>query len=218
MNTLETSNRYAADAFKFRLYNSLDERNNLHGNNFVLSQPVQRKHQDAFFTHVTPSNDISKAPKDYYFDLRTGDSKSAIGPMNVRPNLYNDNVSPYTSTFERPSLYKSWEPFTTTPINAMKGERVRFIPHAQPCEVAPNTDSRLWTADPNAELYERRLIQSAEDNPYSNHYRRQGLMSMVALYMKPNNDPYSKKIDAPDDTFCNQLQRNGGVPPATTQF
>jgi len=221
MNTLETTNPYAANAFKFSLYNSLGERNNLHGFNYMLSQPVQRKHQDAYFENNRPGppQDIRKAPKDYYFDMRVNDEqKTVIGPLDTRPNIYNDNVAPYTKTFEKPNLYKSWQPFSTTALNVMKGQYVRFIPHEKPCEVAPNNDSRLWVADQNPEMYERGLIMSAKTNPYENHYRRQGLISLVALNMPPRNDYYTKKIDRPEDTFCNQLAKNNGVPPATTAF
>jgi hypothetical protein len=220
MNTLETSNSYTRDAFKYKLYSSLDERNNLHGYNYMLSQPLQRRHQDAYFVNDRPGppQDIREAPRDYYFDMRVNSQeKAVIGPMNTVPNIYNDNVAPYARTFEQPNLLKSWEPFSTTPVNAMKGERVQFIPHT-PCEVAPNSDSRLWVADQNPELYERKLILSAKENPYANHYRRQGMMQMTALYMPNNGDYYTKKITTPDDTFCNQLAKNGGVPPATTAF
>lgn len=220
MNTLETTNTYSGDSFKFQLYDSLEDRNNLFGYNFMLSQPLQRQQHNAHFLNTRPGpvQDIRRAPKDYYFNMRTNNNlKTVLGPMDTRPNLYNDNVLPYTRTFERPDLYKSWEPFTTTAVPAMKGERVRWTPHA-PCEVAPNNDPRLWVADTNAAIYERGLVTSAREQPYANFNARQGLMNLTSINVPPNNDEYMQMVRKPSDTFCAQLKRNNYVPPATTAF
>ena len=220
MNTYETHNSYAEDAFKNTLYDSVAERNNLFGYDYLQHQPLQDRYaSNHFCNHLRGEvRDIHQAPKDYYFDMNTrACEKTVIGPLDTRPNLYNDNVLPYTKTFERPNLYKSWQPFTTTATPAMKGQYVRYIPH-EPCEVAPNNDDKLWVADLNSKLYERRLVTGARDQPYSNWYGRQGLQNLVTQYMPPNNDPYTKKIERPDDTFCASLKRNGNRPPAVTNF
>jgi len=220
MNTYETTNTYAKDAFKFALYEGKQERNALFGYDYLQRQPLQQRYHDNYFCNNLPGNvkDIRAAPKDYYFDMRTEPcEKTVIGPLDTRPNLYNDNVLPYTRTFERPNLYKSWEPFTTTAVPAMKGQYVTYIPH-KPCEVAPNNDDKLWVADLNSKLYERSIISSAREQPYANHYRRQGLVNLISINVRPDGDPYSKKIQTPDDTFCASVARNGGNPPAVTSF
>jgi hypothetical protein len=220
MNTYETTNTYAADAFKYTLYASEGERNALFGYDYLQKQPLQQRYHQGYFRNDLKVNvrDIRQSPKDYYFDMKTREcEKTVIGPLNTRPNLYNDNVLPYTTTFERPNLYKSWQPLTTTAVPAMKGQYVQYIPH-KPCEVAPNNDPKLWVADLNAKMYERSLISSAREQPFANWYRRQGLQNLVSQYVPPSNDPYTKKIARPDDTFCASLKRNGNKPPAVTSF
>lgn len=219
MNTFETTNTYAEDAFKHKLYNSTDERNHMFGYDFMQKQPLQSRYHDNYLcNHLAgATKDIRMAPKDYYFDMKVPEcEKTVIGPLDTRPNIYNDNVLPYTKTFEQPNLYKNWAPFTTTATPAMKGQYVRFIPNTkeETCEVAPNNDPKIWVADLNSKLYERNIISSAREQPYANWNRRQGLINMMTLYMPPNNDPYTQKIDRPDDTFCASTQRNNCVPPA----
>ena len=217
-NGPETFNPYGPD-FKFRLYDSVEERNNLFGNNFMLDTTRERSYMNGHFSQCdkTPE-DIRFGPKQYYYDMRVDDAqKTIMGPMNVRPNLYDDIVVPYLPTFEKTNSYKSWEPFTTTATAVKRGHATEWIPHT-PVEVAPNRDARLWQADQNSLLYERKLISSARENPYANHYRRQGLVSLMALNMRPNNDFYTKKINSLDDTFGETMKKNNNIPPATTSF
>ena len=222
MNVEETTNTYAADAFRRKLYEGgCRERNRMFGFDYLQRQPLLQRHLDNYMCNnrFGANKDIVGAPKDYYFDMRVNDSEKAIiGPLDTRPNLYNDNVLPYTRTFEKPMLYRSWEPLTTTATPVMKGQYVRFIPKKKPCEVAPNNDSTLWVTSLNPRMYERKLIQSAKSQPYANHYRRQGLANLISLNVRSNNDPYTKVLRKPEDGFCESMARNGGTPPAVTSF
>ena len=65
--------------------------------------------------------------------------------------------------------------------------RVQFFP--DPCPPpASNPDPRLWGTDQNAKMLRRQLQLSAQANPYSCWYRRQGLMELAAVSLSP--DPY----------------------------
>jgi len=184
--------------------------NNYHNNYFQNSYPGEGS--------CNTSEDVSKAPQDYYFDLRTkSNQKSVVGFTALTPNLYNDNVLPTTPTIEKPNLYRNWEPFSTTATPVMGGCYTRFIPH-KPVEVAPRQDVSYWGADLNARMYERQIISSAKEQPYANWNRRQALLSLVAENMPSRNDPYLQKIESPDDSFACQLQKSGGKPPAVTSF
>ena len=218
MNAYETTNTYAGDTFKFKLYKSNLERDALFGFNYLQRQPLQQSYHDNHFynTQPGPVRDIRAAPKDYYFDLRTAPcQKSVIGSIHARPNLYNDNVLPHTRTLQRLESHKTWEPLSNTAAPFMKGQYVSWQPHA-PCEVAPNYDDKLWVADMNSKLYERRMITGARETPYANHYRRQGMLNLTAQYMRPDGDPYTKKLSTSNDSLCATLSHNGGHPPAVT--
>lgn len=225
MNCNTTYNSYDSETIKTKLYDSLKQRNELFGYDAQQIQTLQKNYHDNYFTNTFPpegpcnsSQSTSMAPLDYYFDLRTNPSKkTVIGYTALTPNLYDDNVLPTAPTIEEPNLYKNWEPFSTTATPIMKGCYVKFVPH-KPVEVAPRQNIRYWGADLNARLYERRLISSAEEQPYANYYRRQGLLNLISKNVPSQNDPYLKKIDRPTDSFGCQLQRNNGNPPAVTSF
>jgi hypothetical protein len=220
-----TSNTYGQETFKTKLYDSLRQRNELFGYDAQSGQRLQKNYHDNYFQNnysgqnaLYSSRDISQAPLDYYFDLRTnGNQKAVIGFTSLAPNLYDDNVVPSVPTVTKPNLYKSWEPFSTSATPVMKGCYTRFIPHEQ-VEVAPRQDIRYWGADLNSRFYERQIISSAEEHPYSNWYRRQGLINLVAENMPSRSDPYLKKIESSADSFASRIHENGGKPPAVTNF
>ena len=213
MNTIETTNTYSKDSFKYELYPSLCDRNETHGFNFMYQPDQQQRHHDAHFqnTYNGPWKDRTHTPS--LFDTKVDKSqKTLIAPLDVRPNLYNDQVHPWTPTVDPPNLYRSWKPYTTTATPTMTGEYVQFIPHQQPCPVAPINDSSYWVANMNSKLYERRLLSAADEQPYANWYRRQAWAQMLAQNM-PSNDKYTVKLDRPENTYCAAQARNGGQPP-----
>uniref|UniRef100_A0A6C0BN98 Uncharacterized protein n=1 Tax=viral metagenome TaxID=1070528 RepID=A0A6C0BN98_9ZZZZ len=228
MNTIEGTNSYTKPAFKYQLYDSLTERNRTFGYDYMSQSRLQNNHHNAYFSNVYCGSvgDIHQAPKDYYFgsaDLRPRPAPDAcpaqnMAPLDTRPNIYNDNVYPYTNTFVKPTLHRSWQPFTTTATPSMTGSYTQFFPHAQPCEVAPWNSSMVWEADLNAKLYERAIIAGAKEQPYSNWNRRQALAQLINLNAPSNNDIYTQKLSRPDDTFCEAQRRNAGIPPAIVHF
>lgn len=227
MSCRSTYNSYDKQNIHQKLYDSPDQRNELFGYDAQRTQRLQQTYHNNYpngeYTGeeertCDTRHDVSQAPLDYYFDLRTNSNqKSIIGYSAMTPNLYNDNVLPTTPTIKAPNLYKNWEPFSTTPTPVMGGCYTKFIPH-KPIEVAPHTNVRYWGADLNARMYERKIISSANEQPYSNWNRRQGLLNLVAENMPSRNDPYTKKIENPEDSFAYQIQRSCGKPPAVTSF
>lgn len=217
---------YADPGFRRQLYDSVAERNHIFGYDATELPRVQRNYHDTYvcdpYKSCCANNrscDVCTAPKDYYFDLNVDPcQKAVIGFTKFTPNLYDDVVLPGGKpTIEKPNLYRSWEPFSTTATPILKGCYTKWIPH-KPVEIAPRRDPNYWVADLNARLYERSLVGSAKENPYANFYRRQGLINLLAQNMPPRNDPYTKVIASGQDSFACQLQQNSGIGPATTSF
>jgi len=223
MNTLEGSYTYSAPAFKYQLYSSAAERRKLFGYDYMSQSGLQNRHHDAYFqnTYCGPVGDISRAPDDYYYGSANRPMPTwgqNIGYLGTRPNLYNDNVNPWNPTFERPNMYRSWEPLSTTATPAMQGSYTQFLPYEQPCEVAPWNSSKLWVADINSKIYERAMVTGAEEQPYSNWYRRQGLAQLLNINNPERHDDYTVKLDMPENSFCAKLAQNKGVPPAVVNM
>jgi hypothetical protein len=192
MNTLETTNTYADPAMMVTMYDTEEKRNSIFG----VDQIVQSR--------ALPHNaaaDIRRAPKNYYDDMHTNPAeKTLIGPLDSRPTLYNDVLAPYTRNRFAPNTTKTWQPFTTSATPTYGGSPVWN--QTSRCEIAPNMDERLWTPDLNEIIYRRKLVTSAQEQPYANFNRRQGLVELMAINMPPNNDFYTRKINSPDDRFC----------------
>jgi len=154
---------YSSSNIKFKLYDSLEDRNTTFGYNTTLNQRVNNNLHDSYFYEKISG---PEAPKDYYFQMQTDpNNKTVFGELEVldiRPNLYNDNVLPTTPTFESVDLYKNWKPFTTSATPTMKNCYTTFVPH-EPVEVAPRETQHFWEADLNARIHERSLILSAEE-------------------------------------------------------
>jgi hypothetical protein len=222
---MKSYNSYGPPHFRQHLFDSVQDRNRTFGYNKELQQRLQNNYRSSYFNNQFPgqqgcntSQDVSTAPKNYYFNLKTDiNQKTIIGQTHLRPNIYNDNVLPETPTFVRPNLYKSWETFSTTATPVMRGQYTKFIPHT-PVEVAPRQDARYWEADLNARLYERQIITSAKEQPYANWNRRQAFINLIAQNTPSRNDPYLKKLETANSNFGCQLQRNQGIPPAVTSF
>jgi hypothetical protein len=193
-----THNSYSQSDLKWKLYDSVQERNELFGYNHQHLMRVQENHNNSYLVNQFPLS--QPYDTDYYFDLRAKD-KSIIGFTEQTPHLYNDNVLPGQPTIEQPNLYKNWEPFTTTAAPVLKGQYTQFIPHT-PVEIAPRQNSNYWSADLNARLYERQLISSAKEQPYANFYARQGMLNLLAQNMPSSTDRYLRKIEEPSSTLA----------------
>jgi len=216
--TLESNNTYTDDAFKYKLWNSLNDRNQVFGYDKVVQHPVQVNLQNNHFMQGNPgtSGDIRTAPKDYYFDLRVDPKTRAnIGPLGARPNIYNDLQYPWTNNLNKPNLYKNWQPLTTSNTDGLVGQPVRYVAH-NPVELAPNYDPKYKTADLNALIYERKIRLEAQEQPYANFNRRAAQISLMSQNVKFRSDGYMKLITRPEDAFANRDPKL--EPPAVTGF
>jgi hypothetical protein len=206
---------YTSASLRNWLFPTIAERNEAFGYDHLLLPPVQQNYNLFWKTPYTagPSADVSTAPKDYYFNLPANPSReSVIGFVGMQPNLYNDNLLPLSTV--PPNFWKSGELFSTTANPVPSGAYVRYIPHP-PVEIAPNQTRAYWEADLNGRLYERSLINSAKENPYSNWYGRQGLINLLAENIR-TQDPYLQPITGPCESIASQLQRC--EPPAVTNL
>jgi len=91
---------------------------------------------------------------------------------------------------------------------------VRDQPTAQ-CEVAPLGD-RYWVGDLNPLLYERRIMQAADQNPYNFMQARQMLTQFLMKDVVEVKDRYTRQISDLDKSYCMQLNTQG--PPTYTTF
>ena len=82
------------------------------------------------------------------------------------------------------------------------------------CEVAPR-DPRLYVADLNPLMYKRKKLAGAKWNPYRHMQARQAMQQLLALEWNPTNDPYTKPVESPDETYCAK-QAKFGHPQYTT--
>jgi hypothetical protein len=198
---LPSCSAYTSSNLRNWLFATAEERNEAFGYSGQVLPRVQQNYNAAWKTTTCgPSQDVSQADQNYYFDMRTDPrEKSVIGYLGMQPNLYNDNLLPVSTVV--PMEYKSWEPFTTTANPVPRGTRVQFIPHA-PVEVAPRQRESYWVADLNARIHERKLVTGAIENPYANFYARQAFMNLVAQNMRSPGDPYVQTINGPQELFC----------------
>lgn len=216
--TLEANNSYTDQAFKFKLYQNLEDRNHVFGYDKVVQHPMQVNYQNNYFVQTRPGpvRDISTAPKDYYQNPQILDNcnKAYIGPLEVRPNLYNDLQYPWTNNLTKPNLYKSWEPLSTANTDGLIGQSVRYVEHT-PVELAANNQINYKTGDLNALLYERKIRLSADEQPYMNFNRRAAMLSMVSQNVKFRSDGYLKLLSRPEDAYA---FRTAATLPAVTGF
>lgn len=202
---------YVQPVLKRTLFDSTTERNEAFGYTYLQHQPAMQTHLDNYFNPQIPVGDIRTAPKDYYHNM-VPEHSTVIGPLGARPNIYNDNLAPGTAL---PG--KTWQTLRHPPAAVQGGRRVTFTPHA-PCELSGNSDSRLWVADLNSQLYERNMVSAAKEQPYANWNKRQAMLNMLAMNWQPSGDPYAVIVKNPKDVFCKQLQAHGNIPPAVTHI
>jgi hypothetical protein len=220
-----TDNSYSSQCMSRTLYDGPADRAAVFGTDMMQEQALQRNYNTGYFYNPAPcvnpcaprSVDICAASQAYYFDPVEPKQGANLALLTTQPNIYDDTVVVTEPTFSPPNLYKNWEPFSTTATPVLQGCYTKWVPHT-PVEVAPRQDPNFWEADLNKRMYERGLITSAKENPYENFYRRQGLVQLLAINMPNTTDEYTKQITGPCQTFAQEVQRNGGVGPAVTNF
>lgn len=219
MNNCGPTNTYDSRTFKHKLYSTVQERNNLFGYDHQNLPNLQKNYHNTFLERETVSSDcrdrvcdVSTAPKDYYFNLPRNERRTVIGQTETVPNIYDDVFRTTQSVATKPNFYRTWEPFSTSAQNLLRGCSTTFTPH-DPVEVAPRIDPNYWTADLNSRMYERNLVNSAIEQPYANFYNRQGMANLVAQNMRSGQDIYTVPLTG--QSFNKQLKMNNSVPPAT---
>lgn len=146
----------------------------------------------------------------YYRDMQTQVPPTFKTVISQGPDVYNDV---YLRSPDIP-IYRSWDD-TAVPTVSMMDEYRTFYPRQTPVAVGPVADPRLWEADLNRRMYERQVIQSAEEQPYMNWNRRQRYLQLLAKEM-PCRDRYMQRLTGPGSDIGTQIQNHG--PPATTMF
>lgn len=219
--TCNPENTYDSRSFKYDLYDNAEERNWLFGYDKQNISDLQMNYHNTFLNNEYLVNgncqdrvcDVSTAPKDYYYNLPRNENRAVIGQTALTPNLYDDVFRPDQPNASVPNFSRTWKPFTTSAQNLLKGCSTTFVPNERPVEIAPRINKNFWTADLNSKLYERSIINSAQENPYLNFYHRQGMINLLAQNMRNTNDPYTVPLTG--QTFDIQLQQNNNIPPVT---
>lgn len=200
MTTVETHNSYHQP---LDTWTCPDERQ---------TEYIYKPFQQQYFNQMRKPLDRN-LPKDPYCGRKRTCDRALIDPLGYRPSLYNDNVHPYTKTYEAPDTHRSWQPFSTTATPSMLGEYQQFYPHEKKCEIGGWHTPRLWEADLNTQIYERSVLSQAKEQPYANWYRRQALAQLININNPGNSDLYTQKVCSPQDSYCN-LETT----PATVHF
>lgn len=84
-----------------------------------------------------------------------------------------------------------------------------------PIEIAPIGD-RYRIADLNPLLYERRMMDGAEPDPYQYMNAYQGLVQFLNKDVVDRKDPYTRPITSFEESFIHKFKRDG--PPQFTNF
>jgi hypothetical protein len=205
---------YTQANFPKTLYANVEERNKFYFDDFV--QPAMQVNQNNSYLDVKapgPQADISVAPKDYYNGLRVQKGQ-LLGDLGVTPNVYDDVVREGVPTKWIPDLNRARDPLRTTAMDPSVIPRVIYTPH-KPCEVAPIHDARYWVPDLNSKIYERTLINGADEQPYANFNRAQALQNLLGKHMPNKSDYYTRPLDG-GKTYCETLNTEGQ--PASSIF
>lgn len=210
----QTFSSYTNANFPKQLYDNVEERNALFYD--YLVQPRMQVNQNNSFLEVQApgaQGDISVAPRTYYNEQRVRPPAQAIGNLGVTPNLYDDIVRPGVPTCFAPDLNRAWEPFTATAMDPTIMSRVTWTPHT-PCEVAPRHDAKYWVPGLDSKLYERGIINGAEEQPYANFNRNQALISLLGIDVPYKSDFYTRPLAG--STYCETVRTQGQ--PAASVF
>lgn len=227
VNPNRTYDSYSTNNLRHKLWDSLQDRDSTFGFDYMTPMRVQRNIQKNHFHNglaatngCNSSCSASSAPNDAYFNLsnRNPSEQAIIGTTQMSPNLYDDVVTLDKPTIATPNLHRSWEPMSTTPTTPFKHCYTSFTPYENPVEVAPINRRGYWQADINSYIFERKMQLGAKESGYANHNKRQAMISLLTTNMPHRNDPYSKSITKPEDSYAYQLRTSKGRPPAVTSF
>jgi hypothetical protein len=205
---------YTSANFPKKLYENVEERNKYFFDTLAIP-PTQVNHINSYLEVKEPGtqSDISVAPRDYYNGVRAREPATLIGNLGVTPNLYDDVVRQGVPTLWVPDLNRARNPLTTTPMDPTVIPSLSWTPH-EPCEVAPNHSGEYWVTDLNSRLYERTLINGAQEQPYSNFNRMQTLTNLLGMHMPNKSDYYTRPLDG--KTYCETVKTEGQ--PASSIF
>ena len=205
---------YTRANFPKQLYDNVEERNALFYD-YLLQPPTQVNQNNSFLNVQAPGpeRDISVAPRTYYNESYVRFPARSLGDLGVTPNLYDDVVRPGVPTRFPPDLNRSGEPFSTTAMDPTVIPRVTWTPHA-PCEVAPRHDANYWVPGLDSKLYERTLINGAQEQPYANFNRNQALINLLDINIRDKSDLYTRPLSGP--TYCETVKTQGQ--PAASVF
>lgn len=209
---------YTKANFPKQLYDNVEERNALFYD-YLVQPCTQMNHHNSFLDVQAPGpqGDVSVAPRTYYDDVRPQGPAQALGNLGVTPNLYDDIVRPGVPTCWVPDMNRAREPFTATAMDPTVIPRLTWTPHAPcetPCEVAPRHDATYWVPGLDSKLYERTLINGAEEQPYANFNRNQTLVNLLGIDMPNKSDFYTRPLAGP--TYCESVDTYGQ--PASSVF
>jgi len=68
-------------------------------------------------------------------------------------------------------------------------------------------DPRVWQADLNESLYERRIVTDAEWDPYKHFHARQHWLQFATTDMQSRRDQYMRPIHKMEDSYAIQAER-----------
>ena len=176
---------YNSNRSRFTTYASLHDRNKLFGYDYLQKHPRLQNYNERYFEYREKSYEVDP-------DIKV-QNKARLDNPNVFPNLYDDNIKTDRANTSLPNRKRTWEPHSSSAVPSVSGQYSTFTPTTREHR-GPTTRDTYWVADLNAEIFDRRLSLSAKEQPYVNHYRRQGMISLIAKDMNPSNDVYTKRV------------------------
>jgi len=201
-----TFSSYTQANFPKRLYDSVEERNRLFYDNLIQPQ-LQINHHNSYMEVKAPGNEADASLASRGVAKQTSPSAGQlIGDLSVTPNLYDDIIRPGVPTPFAPDLNRSGQPLTTAAMDPTAIKGVTWTPH-QPCEVAPRHDSWYWVPDINSRMYERRIIDGAQEQPYANFNRMQSFVNLLGINMPGKKDMYTRPLNG--KTYCETVKTEG---------
>ena len=188
------------------LYDSVEERNSLYYDSLVQPQ-MQINHHNSYMEVKAPGNeaDASLASRGV-LKYNTHSNAQPIGDLSVTPNIYDDIIRPGVPTPFPPDLNRSGQPLTTASMDPTAIRAVTYTPH-KPCEVAPRHDSNYWVPDMNSRMFERRIIDGAQEQPYANFNRMQTFVNLLGTNMPNKKDMYTRPLNG--KTYCETVKTEG---------
>jgi hypothetical protein len=218
MNTLDTRS-YTQDAIRRNFYDTAEERQELFGHSIQALPPMQKAYMNEYLNGPPLTvMDVARAPRTATQDMKINSSQKS----RLSNTLYDDILRGVA-----PQFHTDWKPLTTpvTERNTIFPHQVRvsYHPYDQPVEIAPRNSEKIWLADLNPAMYERRIALGAEEHPNKLYHARKRFMQALAAEMPSRSDPYTRRIEpqrqAEWDIFPDMLPFvQVAQPPATINF